>query len=169
MYDVNSSKSFETLDSWRDEFLIQVRPSLLPPSCRDNAYSFISISVVGFTQRSRKLPFRRHRKQDRCRGFETYGQSETRHDLVSVKGKHSILRDFGKGSYERRTRVPSCLRKRSATRGRGRSVRFLRCLRITSRLSHTELSCMGLCSLSDYPDPIRINAQDTDSSYGCSC
>lgn len=27
-----------------------------------------------------------------------------------------------------------------------------------------------MCSrLSDYPDPIRINAQDTESSYGCSC
>lgn len=26
MYDVNSSKSFETLDSWRDEFLIQASP-----------------------------------------------------------------------------------------------------------------------------------------------
>lgn len=25
VYDVNSTKSFETLDSWRDEFLIQVR------------------------------------------------------------------------------------------------------------------------------------------------
>ena len=24
VYDVNSAKSFETLDSWRDEFLIQV-------------------------------------------------------------------------------------------------------------------------------------------------
>lgn len=26
MYDVNSAKSFETLDSWRDEFLIQASP-----------------------------------------------------------------------------------------------------------------------------------------------
>lgn len=26
VYDVNSSKSFETLDSWRDEFLIQANP-----------------------------------------------------------------------------------------------------------------------------------------------
>jgi GTPase SAR1 family protein len=26
VYDVNSSKSFETLDSWRDEFLIQSSP-----------------------------------------------------------------------------------------------------------------------------------------------
>lgn len=26
MYDVNSSKSFEALDSWRDEFLIQANP-----------------------------------------------------------------------------------------------------------------------------------------------
>lgn len=26
VYDVNSSKSFETLDSWRDEFLVQVSP-----------------------------------------------------------------------------------------------------------------------------------------------
>src|ERR1700744_4471250 len=27
VYDVNNSKSFETLDSWRDEFLIQAGPS----------------------------------------------------------------------------------------------------------------------------------------------
>jgi Ras-related protein Rab-7A len=26
VYDVNSSKSFEALDGWRDEFLIQVSP-----------------------------------------------------------------------------------------------------------------------------------------------
>jgi Ras-related protein Rab-7A len=26
VYDVNSTKSFETLDSWRDEFLIQASP-----------------------------------------------------------------------------------------------------------------------------------------------
>jgi Ras-related protein Rab-7A len=26
VYDVNSAKSFETLDSWRDEFLIQANP-----------------------------------------------------------------------------------------------------------------------------------------------
>lgn len=26
VYDVNSAKSFETLDSWRDEFLIQAGP-----------------------------------------------------------------------------------------------------------------------------------------------
>jgi Ras-related protein Rab-7A len=27
VYDVNNSKSFETLDSWRDEFLIQASPT----------------------------------------------------------------------------------------------------------------------------------------------
>ena len=26
VYDVNNSKSFDTLDSWRDEFLIQASP-----------------------------------------------------------------------------------------------------------------------------------------------
>lgn len=26
-----------------------------------------------------------------------------------------------------------------------------------------------LCSLDDYPDPIRINAANEGSSYGCSC
>lgn len=26
VYDVNNSKSFETLDNWRDEFLIQASP-----------------------------------------------------------------------------------------------------------------------------------------------
>jgi Ras-related protein Rab-7A len=26
VYDVNNSKSFDTLDSWRDEFLVQASP-----------------------------------------------------------------------------------------------------------------------------------------------
>ncbi len=28
VYDVNSQKTFENLDNWRDEFLIQVQPTL---------------------------------------------------------------------------------------------------------------------------------------------
>ena len=38
VYDVNNSKSFDTLDSWRDEFLIQASP-------RDpESFPFVSLS-----------------------------------------------------------------------------------------------------------------------------
>lgn len=39
MYDVNNSKSFEALDSWRDEFLIQASPRD-PPN-----FPFVSVMV----------------------------------------------------------------------------------------------------------------------------
>ena len=43
VYDVNNSKSFDTLDSWRDEFLIQASP-------RDpESFPFVSVA-----QRSRE-------------------------------------------------------------------------------------------------------------------
>lgn len=42
MYDVNNSKSFEALDSWRDEFLIQASPRD-PPN-----FPFVSVTVWRF-------------------------------------------------------------------------------------------------------------------------
>lgn len=40
VYDVNNSKSFDTLDSWRDEFLIQASP-------RDpDSFPFVSSGVL---------------------------------------------------------------------------------------------------------------------------
>lgn len=40
VYDVNNSKSFDTLDSWRDEFLIQASP-------RDpESFPFVSLRLV---------------------------------------------------------------------------------------------------------------------------
>lgn len=42
VYDVNNSKSFDTLDSWRDEFLIQASP-------RDpENFPFVSFSIFDF-------------------------------------------------------------------------------------------------------------------------
>jgi Ras-related protein Rab-7A len=34
VYDVNAQKTFENLDNWRDEFLIQVGSCMAPGSCR---------------------------------------------------------------------------------------------------------------------------------------
>ena len=40
VYDVNNSKSFDTLDSWRDEFLIQASP-------RDpDSFPFVSLVLL---------------------------------------------------------------------------------------------------------------------------
>lgn len=37
------------------------------------------------------------------------------------------------------------------------------------RFVHLSRTDEMYCRLSDYPDPIRINAHDADSSYGCAC
>ena len=42
MYDVNSAKSFETLDSWRDEFLIQASPM----TRRTSPSSYTAIKLI---------------------------------------------------------------------------------------------------------------------------
>lgn len=43
VYDVNNSKSFDTLDSWRDEFLIQASP--MDPE----SFPFVRRNSISFT------------------------------------------------------------------------------------------------------------------------
>jgi Ras-related protein Rab-7A len=59
VYDVNNSKSFETLDSWRDEFLIQASP--MDPENFPFVCLSISLDPIVLTNLGR------HWQQDRCR------------------------------------------------------------------------------------------------------
>lgn len=52
VFDVNNAKSFETLDSWRDEFLIQASPRD-PESFPFVSLTFSAMVVVQRSQRSR--------------------------------------------------------------------------------------------------------------------
>lgn len=74
VYDVNSSKSFEALDGWRDEFLVQVCLQLvffpLLLSTGDQ------LRVIGIPARPGELPIRCPRKQDRYGGVEAHGTSQ---------------------------------------------------------------------------------------------
>lgn len=45
VYDVNSTKSFEALDSWRDEFLIQVRSSF-STACFCDLSDWLTVSLL---------------------------------------------------------------------------------------------------------------------------
>ena len=86
VYDVNSAKSFETLDSWRDEFLIQASPH------DPENFPFV---VLG-----NKIDVEENKRQVR-RGVvysglalkvrNHTGDPEARHDLVSVKRQHPVL------------------------------------------------------------------------------
>lgn len=59
VYDVNNSKSFEALDSWRDEFLIQASP-------RDpESFPFVS-GVPAFLPRLSRTPQRRMTQAGPC-------------------------------------------------------------------------------------------------------
>lgn len=64
-FDVTNSKSFETLDSWRDEFLIQASP--MDPE----NFPFVRLPtelVVGGVRRRLMCCTGGTRKQDRCGG-----------------------------------------------------------------------------------------------------
>ncbi|GAA6061082.1 hypothetical protein JCM10212_006283 [Sporobolomyces blumeae] len=121
VYDVNSSKSFETLDSWRDEFLIQASP-------RDpDNFPFIVIGNKVDVEDSKRMV-----SQKRAM---TWCQSKGNIPYFEASAKEAINVEQGFQAA---------------------------CRNALQQEAEADL-------LSDYPDPIRINAQDTDSSYGCSC
>lgn len=103
MYDVNSAKSFETLDSWRDEFLIQASPH------DPENFPFV---VLG-----NKIDVEESKRQVRVvlmlaefhvlNKVVHVGDTEAGYDMVSVQRQHSLFRDIGKGSYQCGTGVPN--------------------------------------------------------------
>ncbi|TNY22905.1 small GTPase superfamily [Rhodotorula diobovata] len=121
VFDVNSSKSFETLDSWRDEFLIQASP-------RDpDNFPFIVIgNKVDMDESKRMVSQKRALTWCNSKGnipyFETSAKEATNVEEAFKAACRNALQQEGNADV-----------------------------------------------LDDYPDPIRINAHDADSSYGCSC
>jgi GTPase SAR1 family protein len=85
VYDVNSAKSFETLDSWRDEFLIQASPH------DPENFPFV---VLG-----NKIDVEENKRQ--VRGLAVYlfiaaltacaGNAEACNDLVPIQGQYSLF------------------------------------------------------------------------------
>ena len=80
--------------------------------------------------------------------------------MVPVKGQHPLFRDVCKGGYQRRAGLPDCREERLATRSGGAAV----CLSgssLTPVIHH-------LVSYVDYPDPIQLDAENSQN-YGCNC
>ena len=93
VYDVNNSKSFDTLDSWRDEFLIQASP-------RDpESFPFVSFHIC-----VRRIlltwPSGGAGKQDWCRGEQKDDIIEESYDILPIQGWYTLLRDKRKGGCE---------------------------------------------------------------------
>jgi Ras-related protein Rab-7A len=79
VYDVNSSKSFEALDGWRDEFLVQASPH------DPENFPFV---VLG-----NKIDMEESKRMVRSgnSSYLTTGVPKTRDDLVPVQGQHPVL------------------------------------------------------------------------------
>ncbi|GAA5926256.1 Rab family GTPase YPT7 [Sporobolomyces koalae] len=121
VYDVNSSKSFETLDSWRDEFLIQASP-------RDpENFPFVVIGNKIDVEDSKRMVSQK-RAMTWCQSKGNIPYFET-----SAKEATNVEQGFQAA-----------------------------CANALQQEAEADL-------LSDYPDPIRINAHESESSYGCSC
>lgn len=90
VYDVNSSKSFETLDSWRDEFLIQASPH------DPENFPFVVLgNKIDVEENKRQvcLLVSLSPHQFFQPGDTLAGHSEACHDMVPVEGQHSVFRD----------------------------------------------------------------------------
>ncbi len=114
VYDVNNSKSFDTLDSWRDEFLIQASPrdpenfpfvrDLSLASCPSPSVSLCARSPVGSAGApSGSLPifppFRAHGNRRLCSGTRSMSRTASgrfrvrgRWHFVSPREEYRILR-----------------------------------------------------------------------------
>lgn len=85
VYDVNSAKSFETLDSWRDEFLIQASPH------DPENFPFVVLgNKIDVEENKRQV-----RRANYCRSspFNMYilGHTEACDDMVSVQRQHPLF------------------------------------------------------------------------------
>jgi hypothetical protein len=86
VYDVNNSKSFDALDSWRDEFLIQASP-------RDpDNFPFVVLGNKIDVEESKRVVSRGWvRDQRRPRQLTDLDFNQAGHDLLPVKRRHPVL------------------------------------------------------------------------------
>jgi GTPase SAR1 family protein len=86
VYDVNNSKSFDALDSWRDEFLIQASP-------RDpDNFPFVVLGNKIDVEESKRVVSRVWvRDQRRPRQLTDLDFNQAGHDLLPVKRRHPVL------------------------------------------------------------------------------
>ena len=87
MFDVNNVKSFETLDNWRDEFLLQANPR------EPDSFPFIVMgNKIDIEESKRQV-----RENEACGvqkeegEFNLLGLSETGLGMVSTKRRHSCI------------------------------------------------------------------------------
>jgi len=97
VYDVNNSKSFDALDSWRDEFLIQASP-------RDpDTFPFVVLGNKIDVEESKRVVGYYPRRM----GYQWIWMltqftdlDEASHDFLPVERRHPLLRDECKGGYQ---------------------------------------------------------------------
>jgi GTPase SAR1 family protein len=93
VYDVNSSKSFETLDSWRDEFLIQASPH------DPENFPFVVLgNKIDVEENKRQVCPIVHLLLN-SDVWRIKGYAEASDDMVSSEGQYSLLRDICEGSH----------------------------------------------------------------------
>jgi hypothetical protein len=96
VFDVNNSKSFDALDSWRDEFLIQASP-------RDpDNFPFVVLgNKIDVEESKRVVCWRRGVVICQWLTDPSLDLDQAGHDLLPVKRGHPVLRDKRKGGDQR--------------------------------------------------------------------
>lgn len=107
VYDVNNSKSFDTLDSWRDEFLIQASP-------RDpESFPFVVLgNKIDQEESKRAISSKRAMAFCQSKGgvpyFETSAKEAVNVEQAFEGGSHRVTEDIGWGLLTMDSHCPKC-------------------------------------------------------------
>lgn len=137
VYDVNNAKSFETLDSWRDEFLIQASPHDV-----DNFPFVVLGNKIDCEESKRTVSQKRATSWCQAKGNIPYFETSAKEAINIDDAFQTIAKNALQQEAETELYV--------------------------LLLVHFSFVLILLCfSYADYPDPIRIDSDSTQS--GCNC
>jgi hypothetical protein len=103
VYDVNSTKSFEALDTWRDEFLIQVRPARTKSRCQLQSLCVLAAAFSQHLLSRRKREMQTASTATICAALFAQAQPRDPENFPFVVLGNKIDEEDGRGRQARQT------------------------------------------------------------------
>ncbi|KAG5639364.1 Ras- protein Rab-7 [Sphagnurus paluster] len=141
VYDVNSAKSFETLDSWRDEFLIQASPH------DPENFPFVVLgNKIDVEENKRQVTQKRAMTWCQSKGNIPYFETSAKEAINVEQAFQTVAKNaLQQEAEEQLLDIPPMLDVNLTSNRPSLPSRYV-----------------------DYPDPIQLDSENSQS-YGCNC